>query len=98
MIPIGVYYNMMNIKFQILMFNMILHGTFMLQSTKIAIVTIHFVSLTVLSPIKILKLSSYREISSCITQNEHYNKNHNAKFAKLHSNWSIQPCNTLLTI
>jgi len=30
MIPIDVYYNMISIKFQILMFNMILHGTFML--------------------------------------------------------------------
>jgi hypothetical protein len=30
MIPIDVYYNMNDIKFQILMFNMILHGTFML--------------------------------------------------------------------
>jgi hypothetical protein len=50
MIHFEVYYNMNNLKLKILILKMILHSTYMMQSTKTTTVTIHLVPLTVLSP------------------------------------------------
>jgi hypothetical protein len=50
MIHFEVYYSMNNLKFNILVLEMILYGTFMMQSTKTTTMTLHLVLLTMLSP------------------------------------------------